>query len=107
MMEHEPTTLEEWHEIRREAALHIDPNTAEVAWRYGCKRDPYNVCFDLPEDFRQVGRVWFARAPGSDVWVWFGHLPGVVRKALWDKLNYHVVPWPTRADLGDPDEDWR
>ena len=40
---------------------------------------------DLPEECDCVGRVYFARSPGSDVWVNFYDLPEATRDALWEK----------------------
>ena len=62
---------------RREAGLKIDPETAEVDWWYAQTLDPYGVLdeWELPEEFHQVGREYFARRPGSDIWVRFGDLP--------------------------------
>jgi hypothetical protein len=77
-------TTEQWLAIRKEAALKIDPRTAEVFWRYAETLDPYGVDPDLPKEYRQVGREYFARSPDSDVWVWFGDLPKKVRDALWE-----------------------
>ena len=77
--------VEEWLAIRKEAALKIDPATAEVDWVYALTLDPYGVGPDLPEEDRQVGREYFVRSPGSDVWVWFGDLPETTRDALWKK----------------------
>jgi hypothetical protein len=74
-----------WLAIRKEAGIKIDPETAEVQWIYGLTLDPYGVYPDLPEEYRQVGREYFARAPGSDVWVEFGDLPEATRDALWKK----------------------
>jgi len=51
--------------------LKIDPDTAEVEWRYGQTFDLYGVDPDLPEEYQQIGREFFARCPGSSVWVWF------------------------------------
>jgi len=78
-------TVEQWLAIRKEAALQIDPETAEVEWTYAQTLDPYGVHPELPEEYQQVGRAYFARSPGSDVWVWFGDLPDPTRKALWEK----------------------
>jgi uncharacterized glyoxalase superfamily protein PhnB len=78
-------TVEQWLAIRKEAGLKIDPETAEVFWRYGQTLDPYGVYPDLPEECRQIGREYFARAPGSDVWVNFCDLPEATRDALWKK----------------------
>ena len=61
--------------LRNEEAMRIDPETAEVDWGYAQTLDPYGVDFKLPDELRQVGREYFARNPGSDIWVWFGDLP--------------------------------
>ena len=74
-----------WLAIRKEAGLKIDPETAEVEWTYAQTLDPYGVYHDLPEEYWQVGREYFVRSPGSDVWVWFGDLPDAIRSALWEK----------------------
>jgi hypothetical protein len=74
-----------WLAIRKEAGLKIDPETAEVDWIYAHTLDPYGVYPDLPEDCQQVGREYFARSPGGDVWVWFGDLPDATRDALWER----------------------
>jgi hypothetical protein len=76
---------ESWLAIRKEAGLQIDPETAEVEWTYAQTLDPYGVPPDLPEECDCVGREYFARSPGSDVWVWFGDLPDATREALWKK----------------------
>jgi hypothetical protein len=62
---------ERWLAIRKAAALSIDPETCEVDWTYGCDMDPYGVYdeWELPEEYRQVGRQQWARSPGSDIWV--------------------------------------
>jgi hypothetical protein len=83
----ECSNVEEWLALRKEAALKIDPATAEVDWQYGFTLDPYNVCPDLPEELRQVGRVYFARSPGSDIWVAFHDLSEEVFHALWKRPN--------------------
>jgi hypothetical protein len=92
-VETNPMTTEEWLAIRREAALQIDPETAEVEWCYAQTPDPYGITPDLTEDCRQVGREYFACAPGSDVWVWFGDLPTETRNALWGK-HRHKLAFP-------------
>ncbi|MET4449379.1 hypothetical protein ABIB75_007693 [Bradyrhizobium sp. GM2.2] len=78
-------TVEEWLAIRKRAGLEIDPAIAEIMWTHGLTLDPYGVRSDLPEELRQIGRVYFARAPGSDIWVSFGDLPDVTCKALWKR----------------------
>jgi hypothetical protein len=84
-IEADEMTVEKWLAIRTEAGLQIDPQTAEVCWEYGRTFDPYGVYHDLPEECLQVGRVYFARSPGSDVWVSFSDLSDATREALWEK----------------------
>ena len=71
--------------ILDEAARKIDPETAEVHWTYGSVLDPYGIYNLGPDDEDNVGRNYWARAPGSDVWVLFGDLPETTRDALWKK----------------------
>jgi hypothetical protein len=76
---------DEFLSIRKEAGLKIDPETAEVWWEYGQTLDPYGIDPDLPEEYQQVGREYFARSPGSDIWVSFHDLPEETRNALWKR----------------------
>jgi hypothetical protein len=76
-----------WLAIRREEALKIDAATAEVDFVYAQTLDPYGVEPDLPESCQQVGREYFARRPGSDIWVWFRDLPGATTNALWKRID--------------------
>ena len=62
--------------ILEEAALHIDPASAEVEWIYAEQ---------VIDSYREVWREYFARSPGSDIWVWFGDLPAATQKSLWEK----------------------
>src|SRR6266566_7355858 len=78
--------VKKWLAIRKKAGRKIDPKTAEVMWTYTETFDPYGVDPELPEEYQQVGREYFARSPGSDIWVWFGDLPAATRDALWKKL---------------------
>lgn len=55
-------------------AKKIDPFTMEAKWEYGQVLDPYGLC-ELPPERRCVGRLYFARRPGSDIWVEDGDLP--------------------------------
>jgi hypothetical protein len=79
------TAREQWLAVRKEAGLLIDPETAEVEWTYALTLDPYGIYPDLPEELQQVGREYFARSPGSNVWVQFGDVPEATRDALWEK----------------------
>jgi hypothetical protein len=84
-------SVEQWRAIRKEEGLKIDPATAEVDWSYEQVLDPYGVCPDLPEECQQVGRAYFARRPGSDIWVEFGDLPEKTREALWSRHGSRLV----------------
>jgi hypothetical protein len=77
--------LQEFLSIRKESGLKIDPSTAAVEWIYAQTLDPYGIYSDLPAEYQQVGREYFARSPESDVWVWFGDLPAAARDRLWEK----------------------
>ena len=79
-----------WLASRKEAGLKIDPETAEVEWTYAQTLDPYGVYPELPEENRQVGRAYFARSPGSDVWVSFGDLPDGNPKCVMEKAQVKV-----------------
>jgi hypothetical protein len=80
----EEIEAEKWLAVRKEAGRKIDPETAEVDWSYAEGGNPYGahppeVCSS------QVGREYFARDLGSDIWVWFGDLPVATQDALWAK----------------------
>jgi hypothetical protein len=80
-MQIESDEIQKYLADRKREAVTIDPNTAEVTWSYEETLDPYGV-HDLPAELRQVGREYFARHPGSEIWVWFGDLPYVVSRKL-------------------------
>src|SRR5215831_20384050 len=86
--------LKEYLSIRKEAGRHIDPATAEVFWTYAQTLDPYGIDPDLPEEYQQIGREYFARSPGSEIWVWFGDLPEATRTALWAKCKHPEMANP-------------
>ena len=76
-------TIEYLDALRRAVGLQIDPETAEVDWAYRETLDPYGDGIDLPEEYRgHVGRAYFARSPGSDIWIAFCDLPEATRNAL-------------------------
>jgi hypothetical protein len=84
--EKDDMTKEEWLQIRKQEALRIDPAVAEVHWCYGEIGDPYGLYPDLPE-CSVIGRVYFARNPGSDIWVSFYDLPDETIEKLRDKCE--------------------
>lgn len=77
--------LQETPGVRKEAALVIDPETAEVEWTYGDTMNPYGGQKDLPDEYKQIGRLYFARAPDSDISVSFADLPEAVTRSLQQK----------------------
>ncbi len=88
MSEHnQQITVEQFLAIRKEEALKIDPETAEFSWSWEQIMDPYGVDPDLPEEYDCVGRVYFARSPGSDVWVCFYDLPEATVERLWERIR--------------------
>jgi hypothetical protein len=79
-------TVEQWLQVRKEAGLKIDAATAVVIMDYRCHLDPYGVYQDIPEEYRNTGKEYFARSPESDIWVAFYHLPDETLEKLWKRL---------------------
>jgi hypothetical protein len=96
--------VEEFLAIRKAEGSKIDARTAEVTWCYAQTLDPYGIC-ELPEEYQQVGREYFARAPGSHVWVCFDDLPQETREALW-KVHKHELAFPAGLPLDRLREIW-
>ena len=70
-------------EERRVAGLLIDPSTAEICWNFGNYFDVYGDGLPfLPEEQLLFDYHDFARAPGSDIWVFFGDLPDATQEAI-------------------------
>jgi hypothetical protein len=74
--------IEQFYARMKAEGLKIDPATAEVCWSSEYELDPYRIHPDLPEEFRCVGRTWFARNPDSEIWVDCGDIPEATREAL-------------------------
>ena len=91
-------TVEQWLQIRKEEGRKIDPDIAEVMWDYALTLDPYGVYPDLPEECQQVGRGYFARSPGSDMWVSFYDLPDETRRRLWERHKSKLA-FPAGVEL--------
>ena len=86
-------------ETHLEARQLIDPETAEVKCQPARAGDPYGV-FQNAAELGRVKRTYFARSPGSDIWVEWDHLPTEVQFRLWRKHK--------KADAGlrDPSSCW-
>lgn len=76
----------ERRKIRRAEALKLDPATAEIDWRYGYVCDPYGD-EDLPDEMKVIGRNYFARRPGGDVWVSQHDWPRSILEAMHERIN--------------------
>jgi hypothetical protein len=81
----EQIEVRRWLAILKRAGRKINTETAEVVWCYQYTLDPYGINPELSKEYRQVGREYFARSPGSDIWVWFGDLAAATADALWKK----------------------
>jgi hypothetical protein len=79
----------EWLATRKEEGLLIDPETAEVMWRHTKILDPYGIYPDELDD--NVGRTFWARRPGSDIWVEFGDLPDPTTSRLLEKYRPRLM----------------
>jgi hypothetical protein len=90
--------LKLWLAAKKEAGKLIDPETAEVTFDWGLTTDPYGV-MDDPSEVDCVGRNYFFRNPGSDIWVWDGDLPAAVLARLWERIDAgdlqerNELPW--------------
>ena len=94
-------TVKYLNALRQAVGRQIDPETAEVYWIYAQTLDPYGDDPDLPEEYQQLGREYFARSPGSDVWIWFGDLPDATRNSLWEKHKSRLA-FPAGLDFIPP-----
>jgi hypothetical protein len=63
-------------------------------WKHASIADPYGIYPDCHEEC--IGRVYFARPSGSDVWLCFADLPAATVKALREKQELRqAFPEPT------------
>ena len=60
----EHAEIDRWLAIRKDAALKIDPETAEFSHTKGDKNDPYGVLdeWENPEEFQSYGHLYWARS---------------------------------------------
>jgi hypothetical protein len=92
---------EQWLAERKSEAKKIKAQTTDVTWAYTETFDPYGIGpHPLLPTLQQVGREYFARRPGCDIWVWFGDLPRATAKALWRKHGAKLS-FPAGIDLSD------
>ena len=70
---------------RIDAGKLIDPSTAKLHWGWGDILDVYGVLDPIEET--NIGRVYFLRAPDSDIWVNIYDLPEDTRDEFWRLLE--------------------
>jgi hypothetical protein len=92
---------DQWLAKRKEAAKLIDPSIAEITSDIAQLVDPYELIEEVPPEADCVGRVYFVRNPGSDIWVWDGDLPEAIRTALWERLKSNGA----RPEVKESDHD--
>jgi hypothetical protein len=80
---------------RKKIGRKIDPDTAEVDYLY-VPRIEYDV-YDM-RAFYEQGRKYFARCPGSRIWVSFDDLPDETCDKLGQKLDSGNACWPKPED---------
>jgi hypothetical protein len=75
--------------MRVAAGKQIDPETAEICWRHACMFDPYGDDPNLPEELQIVGREYFVRGPGAEIWMWvhINDLPETARDIILQRLH--------------------
>jgi hypothetical protein len=74
--------LEQLWSLRSFAGQCIDPDTAEVRCEYNWSFDPYGV---IQRECQKPMWHYFARSPGSDIWVAWEDLPYETELSLWEK----------------------
>jgi hypothetical protein len=83
-----------WEELLKVAGRQIDPATAEVVWCWGDICNPYGI---FPNKNVCLGRLHFARGPGTNIWIEFHDLPEATRVTLEQSANSREpdddVPW--------------
>ena len=80
----------------------IDPATAEICRVYGNTCDPYDIAWNDPDQEDWPGGNYFARAPGSDVWVSFSDFSKSASAELWDRDNPAPRPGSLCFGFGRP-----
>jgi len=105
-MKYDSEEYRKFEQERIDAGKLIDPRTAEFVWGgWAQVVDPYGVLDEISEEADCVGRVYFLRAPGSDVWVHISDLPKATCEEFWRLLSagyYDAKPFPWPWTERDP-----
>ena len=71
---------------RIEEANRIDPQTCEIIRYYAQAVDLYGI-FEVPDEWSCVGNEQFVRNVPNGDWVWAGHLPEDIARALYERIK--------------------
>jgi hypothetical protein len=82
--------VKDWLASRKAAALKIDPATALISHAYVYPANPYGVYSEIPDHAKEVTDDYYARAPGSKIWVYRGDLAKDTAHALEQKYQLDV-----------------
>ena len=96
-MKYDSEEYRKFEQERIDAGKLIDLNTAILHWGWGEILDVYGVLDSVAQSC--IGRVYFLRAPDSDIWVNIYDLPEETRDEFWRRFDagyYNVkhFPWP-------------
>jgi hypothetical protein len=73
-------------ELRKQEGRKLDPRSAEIDNSLFEHLRSLRHLLRLPDDLVYVSKMYFAWAPGSEIWVVDSHLPEMTRKALCDRF---------------------
>ena len=96
-MKYDSEEYRKFEQERIDAGKLIDLNTAILHWGWGEILDVYGVLDPVEET--NFGRVYFLRAPDSDIWVNIYNLPEETRDEFWRRFyagycDAKPFPWP-------------
>ena len=102
-MKYDSEEYRKFEQERIDAGKLIDLNTAILHWGWGEILDVYGVLDSVAQSC--IGRVYFLRAPDSDIWVNIYDLPEETRDEFWRRLDagyYDAKPFPWPWTERDP-----
>jgi hypothetical protein len=79
--------LDAWLAIRKREGGRIDPSNVEMLWLHTQIIDPYGVYGEPPPECWGVGRTYFFRNIGSEIWVASTDIPKETMEKLWARID--------------------
>lgn len=80
--------IEKWLALRKDEALKINAEDAEIMWVRGQALDPYEVFgITIHSPYHFWVELCFVRRPESDIWVYAEDLPEKVRRELEERIK--------------------